>query len=52
MKPFLLLAILALLAGCATDSQGNRETTWEALKRWEDSMIETESRLQSKSYNN
>ena len=48
---YLFLALAAVvLAGCQTDSQGNRETAWEALKRWDDSMNETESRLQSKNY--
>jgi uncharacterized lipoprotein YajG len=50
MKPLLLLAILVLLAGCATDSQGNRETAWEAMKRWDESLNETESRIQNKNY--
>ena len=52
MKPLFFLAVLVLLSGCQTDSQGNRETAWEAMKRWDDSMTETEGRLQSKSYNN
>jgi hypothetical protein len=55
MKPLLVLAVLVLavsvLTGCQTDSQGNRESAWEALKRWDESMTETEARLQSKRYN-
>jgi hypothetical protein len=47
---YLLLALFAL-SGCQTDSMGNRETAWEALKRWDRSMIETENRLQDKRYN-
>jgi len=50
MKPFLLLAILTLLAGCATDSQGNKESAWEAMKRWDESLTTTENRLQEKNY--
>lgn len=46
---FLLLAVL-LLAGCATDSQGRKESAWEAMKRWDQSMSNTENRLQDKKY--
>jgi hypothetical protein len=38
------------LAGCATDSQGRRESPLEAVQRWEDSMDSTINRLQDKSY--
>lgn len=51
MKLLFTLAVLILLSGCATDSQGNRESAWEALKRWDESMNETEARIQSKRYN-
>lgn len=51
MKLLALLAVLLAFAGCATDSQGNRETAWEALKRWDESLNRTENRLQNKSYN-
>jgi hypothetical protein len=52
VKYVVLLLALVSLSGCQTDSQGNRETAWEAMKRWEDSMTETEARLQAKNYNN
>lgn len=50
MKLFLLLVLVVLAAGCTTDSQGRKESAWEALKRWDQSMNDTESRLQSKKY--
>lgn len=52
MKLFLLLLAALLVAGCATDSQGRKETAWEALKRWDESMTNTENRIQDKNYQN
>jgi hypothetical protein len=40
------------LAGCATDSQGRKESPWEAMKRWDNSMDTTIDRLQDKKYEN
>lgn len=51
MRPVISILAFVLLAGCATDSQGRRETAWEALKRWDESMTQTEERLHRKSYN-
>jgi hypothetical protein len=46
-----LLLVLLALSGCQTDSMGRRETVWEALKRWDQSLTDTENRLQGKTYN-
>jgi hypothetical protein len=50
MKLFLLLLAVLLVAGCATDSQGRKESAWEAMKRWDESMSTTENRIQNKNY--
>lgn len=50
MKYFLLLVAALGIAGCATDSQGRKESAWEAMKRWDDSMDNTIDRLQAKNY--
>lgn len=51
MKPIFFLLTFLVLAGCATDSQGRKESAWEALKRWDESLNTTEERLQNKRYN-
>ena len=50
MKLFLLLLTLAAVAGCATDSQGNKESAWEAMTRWDQSMNTSIDRIQNKTY--
>lgn len=50
MKVLVIVFVVGLFSGCQTDSEGNRETAWEALKRWDDSMVNTENRLQDKNY--
>jgi len=51
VKWILLCVLAALLAGCATDENGNKLNMSQTLKKWEDSMQNTEDRLQSKTYN-
>lgn len=49
---WILLSLLAvILTGCATDEKGNKLNAWQTMKSWEESMENTEDRLQSKSYN-
>lgn len=48
--PFLLVLPL-LLASCATKDNGQKENFMEMLQRVENSMNNTEDRLQSKTYN-
>ncbi len=50
MKLILFLLAVLLVAGCATDSQGRKESAWEAMKRWDESMTNTENRIQDKTY--
>ncbi len=47
-----MLFTLAVLAGCATDPNTGRKMNFaQTLQKWEDSMNNTESRLQDKRYN-
>ncbi len=50
MKVFLVLLVFVGVSGCTTDSQGRKESAWEALKRWDQSMVDTENRIQNKKY--
>ena len=51
MRILLMLFTAALFAGCATGPDGRKMTFWQTLQKWEDSMNNTESRLQNKRYN-
>jgi len=46
----LLVILTALCAGCATDPEGKRLNAWQTMQKWDDSMSETEARLQNKNY--
>jgi len=46
----LLLILTALCAGCATDPKGERLNAWQTMQKWDDSMGDTEARLQNKNY--
>ena len=52
MRILLMLFIVALCAGCATDPDGRKLGFGETLQKWEDSMTNTEARLQNKNYSN
>jgi hypothetical protein len=53
MLRFLLCLLAGCgLTGCATDSQGRRESPLEAVQRWDESMNRTIDRLQDKTYSN
>ena len=47
-----MLFTLALLVGCATDEKTGRKMTFgQTLQKWDDSIVNTERRLQDKRYN-
>ena len=52
MKILLMLFTVALFAGCAKDEYGRSLGIGQTLQRWEESMTETEARLQNKNYAN
>jgi len=39
-----------LCAGCATGPNGERLGPWQTLQSWDESMTNTEARLQNKNY--
>ena len=52
MRILLVLFTVALITGCATDPATGRKMNFgQTLQKWEDSMIDTEARLQNKRYN-
>lgn len=52
MRNLALLLITLLLAGCATGPDGQRLGIAGTLQKWEESMNNTEARLQAKNYSN
>ena len=45
-----MLFAVALVTGCAKDANGRKLTFGQTLQKWEDSMTNTEARLQNKRY--